>query len=407
MVDEMASFDPYATVSQADPYRVYRWLRDESPVHHYEAGRQSLWILSRYEDVSAALGEWGTFSSADSMPKLLAAHETRGWADGEQLVNTDPPYHDDLRRVVKEYLSPKGIQALAPMIEAEVEGCLALLASLSTVDIARDFAWTFTLTIISRMVGIPEGDRSNLLSWYHALHYSDGAEEAAQALNAYTEYFDWLATRRHAEPCDDLMSLLMHAERRGEISRSDAQMLCKDLFEGGVDVPANLIANSVLALAAHRDQRSYLMEGHADVARTRLAVEELARYEAPIQFVPRRVTRDVSLHNREIPKDATVLLLLGSANRDERQFANPDTLDLGRRATRNLAFGAGIHFCIGAPLARLEARLALPKLLSTMRRYDVVEPVKRPRRSENMRALLNLEVVRSPGSDNRRKVLIP
>jgi cytochrome P450 len=407
MVNEMASFDPYAAVSQPDPYRVYSWLRDESPVHHYEAGDQSLWILSRYEDVSAAIGDWGNFSSQDSVPKMLAADEARGWAGGEQLINADPPYHDDLRRVVKEYLSPKGIQALTPMIEAVLEECLTLLGSLSTVDVARDFAWPFTLTIISRMVGIPEEDRSTLLSWYHALHYSDGADEAAQALNAYAEYFDWLAARRQAEPGDDLMSLLMHAVGEGEISRSDALVLCKDLFEGGVDVPANLIANSVLALAAHPDQRAWLMEGCEDVARVRLAVEELARYEAPIQFIPRRVARDISLHNTAIPKDATVLLLLGSANRDERQFADPDSLDLGRRATRNLAFGAGVHFCVGAPLARLEARLALPKLLGTMPDYDVVGPVQRPRNSENMRVLLNLEVVRSPRSGDRQSVMVP
>ena len=184
----------------------------------------------------------------------------------------------------------------------------------------------------------------------------------------------------------------MQAVARDDLCRSDALVLCKDLFEGGVDVPANLMANAVLALADHPDQRAYLVDRSVDRTRIRLGVEELARFDSPIQCIPRVSTTSVNRHDVLIPRGATVLLLLGSANRDERRFPDPDELDVTRPRSRNLAFGAGVHFCVGAPLARLEASLALPKLLSALPGYEVIPPVKRPRGDPVMRALLNLEV---------------
>ena len=159
-----------------------------------------------------------------------------------------------------------------------------------------------------------------------------------------------------------------------------------------MDVPANLMANAVLALADHPDQRAYLVDRRTEMAQIRLGVEELARFDCPIQSLPRIATTSVTRHDVLIPRGATVLLLLGAANRDERRFSNPDTLDVASPRRRNLAFGAGIHFCVGAPLARLEASLALPALFSAIPDYEVIPPVERPRGDPVMRALLSLEV---------------
>jgi cytochrome P450 len=390
--------DPTTTCSEADPYPLYRRLRDDHPVYRHDDGERPLWVLSRFEDVDLALKDWHTFSNVNSMSDMRSAPGARGATRGEQLITTDPPFHDDLRRVVKEYFAPREIGSLESRIQDQAATALGRLAvqDEATVDVARDFAWPLTLAIISDILGIPEGDRSTLLSWYQTLEYSDVAERLDEELAAYNHYFDELTSRQLADPRDGLISKLMVAVAEGELARPDGLMLCKDLFEGGVDVPANLIANSVLALADHPDQGTYLTEGPTNSVRVRLAVEELARYDPPIQYIPRIATTAISRHGVVIPEGATVLLALGSANRDERRFADPDTLDIARPATRNVAFGAGVHFCIGAPLARLVARVALPQLLTVLGDYDVVNPALRPSGSSVMRGFLSLEVAVSP-----------
>jgi cytochrome P450 len=389
------TFDVNGLSSAENPYPVYRRLRDESPVHHCHDGDQSMWLLSRYDDVAAALADWHTFTSVGSMTPLRSAPGARS-ADGEQLITTDPPFHDGLRQVIREYFSPKRIALLEAKITREVVDRLEPLRSRGKVDVAHEFAWPFALAIISDMLGIPEDERAGVMSLYVDLEYREPTDDAGGQLARYIDYFEALATERLAEPRDDLISVLMRAVTRAEITRADAVMLSKDLFEGGIDVPANLVANSMLALAEHPDQRA-LVGAASETARLRLAVEELARYESPIQRIPRRTTSSVMIHETVIPKGATVLLLLGSANHDERRFIAADTLDVSRPPARNVAFGAGVHFCIGAPLARVEARIALSQLLTAIPEYHVASRADRPRASHVMRALLNLQLNRDEG----------
>jgi cytochrome P450 len=184
----------------------------------------------------------------------------------------------------------------------------------------------------------------------------------------------------------------MRSVAAGDLEPAEATLLCKELFEGGVDVPANLIANAIVALVQRPEQRALLADDSADEARLRDAVEELARYDCPIQYLPRRTTAEFARHDTVIPAGASVLLMLGSANRDERRFSAPDVLDVTRPSLRNVAFGAGIHFCIGAPLARLETRLAVPALLRALGDLVLDGPAVRPTGSVLMRAFLNLRV---------------
>jgi cytochrome P450 len=283
------------------------------------------------------------------------------------------------------------VVALETTIREHVSSALARLLASTAPDVASDFAWPVTLAVISEMIGIPEPDRASVLSWYQAAEYA-GPTDERESLALYTRYFEELASDRAARPGDDLLSVLMQSVRSGELSRADAVLVCKELFEGGVDVPANLIANAVAALAERPGERALLAAGTADETFLRDAVEELARYDAPIQFTPRVTTTSVARHGEVIPSGSSVRLLLGSANRDERRFSDPDVLDVTRPSLRNVAFGAGVHFCIGAPLARLEARLAIPALLQTVGDYTLDAPVIRPRGTANMRAFLNLRV---------------
>ena len=291
-------FDPFTASSAEDPYPLYRQLRDEDPVYRYESDTEQGWVLSRYDDVNSALIDWKTFSS-------VSGHSNRKSArliGGDQLIETDPPLHDELRATVRDRFSPRNIGLLEPEINKASSKLLEGLQRRDVVDVAREYAWPLTVGIISDIVGIPGADRTAVLGWYLELEYSESEAIAAEAARHYGEYFGALASERLARPGDDVMSELMQLTQRGSLGRSDAVVLCMDLFEGGIDVPANLIANAVLALAGHPDQRPVLANPDVEATSLRLAIEELARYDAPIQNLPRTTTTDVMLHGVLIPR---------------------------------------------------------------------------------------------------------
>jgi cytochrome P450 len=384
-------FDPDTASSSSDPYPAYRRLRDEAPVYRHEQGGEAVWVLSRFEDVNDALSDWHAFSSANSKEHRHLPPAARGSNADRQLISQDPPRHTQLRGVIKSYFTPRHVGALESTIRDHVIDRIGRLRPAAGFDVAADFAWPLTLAVISELVGIPEPDRTSVLSWYQTAEYARPAKRADDALALYTSYFDELAQDRAARPREDLMSVLMLSAARGEMEKADAILICKELFEGGVDVPANLVANAVAALADRPNQRA-LLAGSASDEMLRDAIEELARFDSPVHFLPRRTTVNVARHGVVVPRGSIVLLLLGSANRDERRFDDPDVLDVTRPSLRNVAFGAGVHFCIGAPLARLEARLAIPALLRALGDYTLDRPAVRPRGSVVMRAFLNLGV---------------
>jgi cytochrome P450/ferredoxin len=375
-----------------DPYPLYRWLRDEHPVYCDMSRGQPIWLLSRYEDVSAALADWQTFSSvqgASSPPSPFALRNREG---GTQMIESDPPFHDALRETVKGRYSPKRVHELEAAIRDAAAELLRDVRPGARLDISRDFAWPLTLRISGDVIGIPEADRATVLAWYLDVIYAASREVASRSAVQYGEYFSELAAERLAAPRDDLMSDLMRRTVAGEIARADATLLCMDLFEGGVDVPANLIGNAVVALSQHPEQRSLLADPDLTPGALRIAIEELARFDTPIQYLPRVTTRDVSMHGVTIPRGSRVRLVLGSANRDERQYEEPDRLDLARPPVRSVSFGVGVHFCIGAPLARLGVSIALPMLLRALTNYRIAGALTRPRGADIMRAVLTLPV---------------
>ena len=378
-------FDPFVASFADDPYPAYRRLRDQTPVYISPTSSGDLYVLSRHEDVHSALNDWARFSSVSPDCSPSATH-------GNQLIQTDPPYHDRLRALVKQPFSPRRIKGLTETVRTAAASLVRRVPETDTLDIAAEFAWPLTVKIASDLVGVPEADRASVLSWYIDYRYSGEPSSAAGSLLCYREYFDDLASRRLARPETDLVSELMQAHQLGLISRGDAVVMAIDLFEGAIDVPANLLGNAVVALVDRADQRALLSRDDLDPTSLRVAVEELARFDAPIQHLPRCTSEPIRIHDTEIPAGSLVRLLLGSANRDERQHHDPDRLDLTRPPVRNVAFGAGVHFCIGAPLARLVTTVAIPELLSAIPDYRLALPVVRPRGDDSMRAILNLRI---------------
>lgn len=386
-------FDPFSVSSLDDPYPLYRRLRDEHPVYHYHVDGKGVWVLSRYDDVSVAFTDQHTFANMSHIrPNFDArwAMRARHLDGGRPMVRTDPPDHETLRRAVKTAFSPKTVQHLASKIQTTALTLVDELPSSGRVDLAESFTWALTLPIISDVLGIPERDRSLLFTWYQESEYSESIDVAESAAARFHDYVSDIAADRLSHPREDLMSELMTLCREGSLSKANAILLWRDLFEGGVDAPANLMGNALLGLAKHPDQHALIVAQRDDSAAMKLAVEEFVRYDAPIQSSSRSTTREVELHGERIPDGASILLLFGSANHDERRFPNPDTLDVTRSAGRNLGFGSGIHFCLGAPLTRLEAQIALPVLLSAIQEYEVVGPIERPRTDFVMRAILSL-----------------
>lgn len=411
-------FDPFSAASLDDPYPLYRRLRDESPVYHYGVDGKEIWVLSRFDDVRAAFDDRDTFSSRSTIRQDFGAHllEAEPQLEGGQtMLRTDPPDHENLRRAVKTAFSPKMVKRLAGKIQATAESLVEQMPSSGSVDLAKSFTWALTLPIISDMLDIPEQDRSLVYSWYQDKYYPEsfqdkyhpgsyqdkfppGAVDVVRPAGAkLTDYMSDMASDRLSHPREDLMSELMKLCANGTLSRASAILLWRDLFEGGIDAPAGLMGNALLGLAKHPDQHAVIVAQRDDTAAMKLAVEEFARYDAPVQTSSRITAREVEVRGEQIPAGSSIMLLHGSANHDDRRYPNPDKLDVTRPAARHLAYGSGIHFCIGAPLARLETQIALPVLLSALEEYEVVAPIERPP-DFAMRSILSLPTVVRKGA---------
>jgi cytochrome P450 len=366
----LVAYDPLV---QDEPYDAYRVLRDRFPVYRNDA--RDFWALSRFDDVQAAAREWTGWSSADG----VNLDDTLSLTGPGNFIAADPPDHDRLRRIVRARFTPATVATTEAGIRADVRAALASAASDGGFDAAALLAWAVPVRTISRLLGLPVEDEPALRAWLRAAIRRDPERDllpadARAAADGLRAYFDLHVGRRRDAPRDDLLSDVVAAEARGELDGEEIVGLCVLLYIAGTETVADFIGNALVVLAGHPDQRALLA---AEPARVPVAVEELLRFESPVQYQVRRATADRELHGVAIPRGARVALLWGAANRDERRWPRPDELDVTREARRNLAFGEGIHHCLGAPLARLQGRIVLEEVLRAMPGYRLAGPVER------------------------------
>ena len=344
-----------------NPFPAYAVMRRVAPVLHDR--RHDLWLLFDYESVKRALHDPETFSSRAAPP----GDKPLDW-----LIFQDPPVHTRLRGIILRTFTPRAIAALEPRIRDLTRELLDPAIARGGMDVAADFAVPLPLTVIAEMLGVPAGERAALKRWSEAiLGLGDtvaGGEIAARAGTAFRAAKDemqphvarWLAERRRV-PKEDLLTRLAEAEVDGErLTEEEILGFFQLLLLAGSETTTNLIASTVLCLATHPAQMARL---RAEPDLLPSALEEVLRYRSPVQAVFRQTRRDVPVRGKTIPAGKLVLAMIGSANRDPRQFRDPGRFDIARDPNPHVAFGHGIHFCIGAALARLEARVAISQLL--------------------------------------------
>jgi cytochrome P450 len=375
-------YDPEDERTQHDPYPAYRRLRDDHPVYRQE--RLAFWALSRFADVHAALCDHATFSSAQGLTWDTRAAEEAGVLP--MMVTTDPPAHTALRKLVNRGLTPRRVAALEPEVRRLLADTVARLRRAGGGDVVSDLAVPLPTAVIGSFLGVPPDDRGQFHDWATAVvGGTSGPEfhaEHHRATRALYAYFQGLIAHRRDQPREDLVSALLDADVDAE-RLGDEQILgfCFNLIVGGIETTTSLVANGMVLLAQQPAVRARLAATPAAVPG---AVEEFLRLETPVQGLCRTTTRPVRCHQVSIPAGEKVLLLFGAANRDEREFADPDRLDVDRRVDRHLAFGYGAHYCIGAALARLMGRVVFEEVTTGLAGYAIdVERGRRVRSAIN------------------------
>ena len=404
---EYDPFDPAFYTS--DPFGVYKRMRDESPVHWSE--RWQWFALTRFDDVRAAITDAEVFQSWEGMDIDDSRLEQR---PPGSIGSMDNPRHDLVRRVVQPYFVPRRIAAMEDGIRSVVRKLVASFPADGTVDLAQDLAWPMPFDVFFHLMGLPgrgeetieqQAQRVQLEHWTHELkervpgtpHLGPKAKAATANVQQY--FIDVLNARR-AEHRDDLMTKMVTADVEGapwvpeEITpESEISGLMMILFLGGVESTAGLVTTMFRLLAENPDQRALLQR---DPSLIPAAVEETMRWATPLQLTARTLSREVTLHGVTMPAGARVVLIPGAANRDERRFPDPDRFDVTREPGRHVGFGEGVHGCLGAPMARLEARIAAEEALPLLGDYELAGPSTFYPSSPNMYVWRNVPLTVGP-----------
>ncbi|MFJ9816366.1 cytochrome P450 [Streptomyces sp. NPDC101151] len=376
------------------PYDVYRRLRDTAPVHRISGPDGApAWLVTRYDDVREAL--------ADPRLSLDKRHATAGTHKGfalppaldANLLNMDPPDHTRIRRLVGHAFTPRRVQQLREPIRRTADQLLDALGPHGTADLVASYAAPLPITVICDLLGIPEEHRMDFRVWTDCLVAPDPArpEAGKGAVVAMLGFFTQLLADKRKAPADDLLSALIAVRDEGDrLGEDELMSLAFLILFAGYENTVQLIGNSVLALLRHPDQLAALRK---DPAQLTGAVEEFARYEGPALLAIRRFpVEDVTIAGVTVPAGETVWVSLSAANRDPARFTDPDRLDLTRDASGHLALGHGIHYCVGAPLARAETEIALAALLERFPELALAEADPQWRPSLRARGLLTLPV---------------
>jgi cytochrome P450 len=386
---------------KADPYPFYARLRAESPVFRVELpARQRAWLITRYDDVAAALkDERFVKDRANALSPEQAGKQP--WVPGlfkplaRNMLDVDPPDHTRLRQLVHKAFTPRLVERLRERVEGLTDELIAAAEVRGRMDLIADYALPIPTTVIAEMLGVPVSDRHLFHRWSRVIVASAPSGwsmlRAIPSAIGFLRYIRKLVKARRSSPRDDLVTALVQAEEDG--ARLDEDELVSMVFLlliAGHETTVNLIGNGMLALLRHPDQMQRLRD---EPGLIKQAVEELLRFEGPLATATERYAReDVEIAGTRIGRGELVYAVLASANRDERQFSEPDRLDLSREPNRHLAFGLGVHYCLGAPLARLEGQIAIGALVRRMPGLRIARRSLRWRRGLVLRGLESLPV---------------
>jgi cytochrome P450 len=385
MSETTVAYNPFEPGFTDDPYPQYRTLREGDPVHHNPMG---FWVLFRYDDVlhflrDSALSVEDRNAHAtplrDFVESVIGEESQRG---DFAMLNRDPPDHTRLRRLVSKAFTPRTIENLRPRVQQLVDEALDRAAEAGGMEVIGDFAFPLPFTVITEMLGMPETDERQLREWSGTLVRTlepvadpDLLRAIAAAGTHMRELVGEAIAWKRANPADDMLTALIAAEEDGDVLSEDELIeQVTLLYLAGHETTVNLIGNGVLALATHDEQRRRLRHEPELIGN---AVEELLRYDPPVQMSRRITLRDIEIEGRTIEAGAFVALVLASANRDERHWGETaEELDLAREGAHgHLSFGGGPHYCLGAALARLEAQVAIGSLVA---RFPTLELASEP-----------------------------
>jgi len=370
------TFNPLDPAVRRDPFATYARARREAPVLVHSGLPVRLVSVFRYEDCQAILRDAQTWSSEFPVITQMAGQEG---PPRRSMLGTDPPAHSRLRGLVTKAFTPRMIQRLEPRMHEIADQLLDAALEEGDVDLVQALSYPLPVTVIAEMIGIPAGDREMFKSWSDEAVASlglvflggydpDRAQRQLRLFDSMRAYFIPLAEERRRHPREDLLTGLVQAEHEGsKLDFEEMLAMLVLLLVAGNETTTTLIGNATLELLSHPGEQQRLRD---DPGLLPSAIEEVLRFASPVQFDPRRATRPVVLHGVEIRENDFVLSWLGSANRDERIFERPEVFDIAREKNAHLAFGFGTHYCIGANLARLEARVALGALLSRTKGFE-------------------------------------
>ncbi len=402
--------DPYGLLDASfyeNPYPAYGRMRDEAPVHFSEAW--GAWVLVRNSDVASAFrdrrfsSKRSTMFSAELPPELRKQLEPLGRNLASWALLSDPPEHTRLRALVNKAFTPRIVSSMRPRIATLARELVTEALASGTVDVVRDVANPLPVLVIGQLLGLPREDHGLLKAWSNALAAFLGSVRpppatimgAASAIVELEAYFrDALASRRRA-PTDDLLTSLCRAEEAGVLlSDQEVVSTCSMLLFGGHETTTNLISLGLHALLRHPDELARLRAAQSEPDVMSTAVEELLRFDAPVQRIGRMIGEDLELRGQHLRAGDRAFLVMASANRDPEAFADPDRLDVFRRtdgASKHLSLGLGTHYCVGAALGRLEAECALGELVARSASMELLEaPTWAP--NATLRAMPHLHV---------------
>jgi cytochrome P450 len=378
-------FDP---IFKANPYPTYAKLRSASPIHRATLpdGR-GVWLVTRYEDVLTILKDerfvkdWRKVMTPEQLAQIPPIPEVMKPLS-TNMLDTDPPDHERLRALVSKAFTPRLIERLRPRVQTIADALLDEVQARGEMDLIDDYAFPLPITVIAELLGVPTEDRNRFREWSDAAVSGDASQEYMEKIliphmQAFTDYLRQMFDEKRKNPREDLISALVQAEEAGDrLSEGELLGMVFLLLVAGHETTVNLIGNGVLALLQHPDQLKKLRD---DPSLIKPAVEELLRYDGPVETSTERFAReDVRIGETVIPQGEMVLVVISAADHDPERFPDPDALDITRADNKHLAFGKGIHHCLGAPLARMEGQIAIGTLLRRMpylRLKDSPEPL--------------------------------